>query len=362
MHRYRIFVLILLFGILPMAVVLVLAFTVVLPALNEPEPTVQVVEVRPEEPPPPPEPIKMQVALAAARWLAAGTLLSAGDVMVREVDGTELPEPRDRYVYVGEVERLADASPRRNALLGYAVRRDLSAGEPVSWATVVGPDDAQFLSTVLAGDRVAVSIPVSLATRQARIVSPGNRVDVLLAVEQNGDLVVRTIVEDVRVIAVNSRLIAEEDVRLVARTPAGGTEDLPAEARPSEVRPEVVTVTLEVQSVQAEYLALGAYEGQLSLAIRPLADAPLRHGEALQDLRSVLQLPAPEPEPEPPPEAVTRPPQAVSVRVVRGSSEATVTFSGESDAASSEELRADGGLAPEVDSAEDADAHGDESR
>lgn len=352
MRRYRTVILILLFGILPLGLVLILAFTVVLPALQQ-EPTVQVVEVQAvAEEAPPPEPVKLRVGLAAARQLRAGTLLTTGDVMMREVEGADLPQSLDRYVHVGEVEELADASPRKRMLLGFAVRRALSAGEPVTWDAVVGPDDAQFLSTVLTAGRVAVSIPVGLATRQAKVVSPGNRVDVLLAVEQGGDLVVRTIVEDVRVIAVNSRVIAEEDVRAARRTPVDD-EDIPAEASATAVRPEVVTVTLEVQPLQAEYLALGAYEGQLSLAIRPLADAPQRYDETLQNMRSLLRLP--DGQEELPPESSAAPPQPVTIRVVRGSSEETVVFSGHTNAGGDGEFLQDG--APEdVPAAVDADA------
>lgn len=331
MRRYRTVLLVLLFGVLPMVLVLILAVTVILPSLNQPEAAVEQVEVIDEEPPP--EPVKKRVALAALQALPAGTLLSAGDVTLIEVNDEELATNQDQYVYVGEVEKLADAEPRRDMLRGFAVRRALTAGEPITRGAVVGPDEAQFLATVLAADRVAVSIPVSLATRQAKLVSPGNRVDVLLAVEQDGELVVRTIVEDVRVIAVNSRVIAEEDVRRAAPTEAAESEGIPAEEDLLRPRPEVITVTLEVRPVHGEYLALGAYEGQLSLAIRGLAAAPQRLGEPIQNLRSVLRLPDEEPDEEPheEPHAVVEfipaPPQPVEVRVVRGNlAEEILTF------------------------------------
>ena len=283
MRRYRTVILVLLFGILPMVLLLVLAVTVILPALTEPEEEVAVADVEVVEEVPPPEPIGKRVVLAAGRGLPKGALLTTGDLTLEEINDSDLPQAEDRYVYVGEVEELVQAEPRKDMLRGYAVRRELALGDPISWAAVVGPYDAQFLATVLEADRVAVSIPVSLATRQARLVSPGNRVDVLLAVNQDGEQVVQTIVENVRVLAVNSRVIAEADVRPVA------DQAVPPEDAPSREPPEVITVTLEVQPVQGEHLALGAYEGQLSLAIRPLGHAlppePIRKRVVLAAVR-----------------------------------------------------------------------------
>lgn len=329
MRRYRTVILVFVFGVVPMASALVLAVTVILPSLNETDAAVEQAEVVEEAPPP--EPVMMRVALTAAGPLVPGTLLTAGDLAVTDVRDSDVSLPEEYYVYVAEVEDLGAAEPRKRVdrLRGHAVRRAMAAGEPVLWDAVVGPDDAQFLATVLAPDRVAVSIPVSLANRQAKLVSPGNRVDVLLAVEQEGELVVGTIVEDVRVIAVNSRVIAETDVSLGEQDRADGSGGgSPRDVLP-DTRPEVTTVTLEVRPVEGEHLALGAYEGQLSLAIRPLDTALRRRAQPLQNLRSVLRLPAPAPEPVADP--VRSPPLPVSVRVVRGISEETVVFSNDGD-------------------------------
>ena len=317
MRRYRTVILVLVIGVLPMVVLLVLAVTVIIPALEQPEAPVELVQ--PVEAPPPPEPVMVWVALVAARPLPVGTLLTASDLAVREVDSGDLPRSRHEYVYASEVAAPEAAEPGRHALRGFAVRQALAAGEPLTLAAVVGPDDARFLATVLAADRVAVSIPVSLATRQAKVVSPGNRVDVLLAVEQQGGRVVRTIVEDVRVIAVNSRVIAEEggrpnDSQSAARAGTGRTGPTA-----SDDRPEVLTVTLEVLPVQGEHLALGAYEGQLSLAIRPLAP-----GGGGPDRDSV---PA---DPDAPLASTLRPPpRPVAIRVMRGIDTELVVFKSE---------------------------------
>ena len=332
MRRYRTVILVFVFGIVPMAAAVVLGVTVILPSFQQTDTAVDsVVAV---EPAPPPEPVMVRVAMTAARHLLPGTLLTARDLAVEEVQDSDVPLPQEHYVYVDEVEDTGETGSlaRGGRLRGYAARRAVEAGRAVTWDAVVAPDDAQFLATVLTAGRVAVSIPVSSANRQARLVKPGNRVDVLLAVEQDGELVVQTIVEDVRVLAVNSRVIAEADISLGEQDRTDGDgEDSPTDGAAS-VPPEVTTVTLEVRPVEGEHLALGANEGQLSLAIRPLASALRRPAEPVQSLRSVLRLPEPEPEPLPEPEPVPLPEPAVdpvpppaipvSVRVVRGSSSA----------------------------------------
>ena len=326
MRRYRTVILVFVFGIVPMAAAVVLGVTVILPSFQQTDTAVDsVVAV---EPAPPPEPVMVRVAMTAARHLLPGTLLTARDLAVEEVQDSDVPLPQEHYVYVDEVEDTGETGSlaRGDLLRGYAARRAVEAGGAVTWDAVVAPDDAQFLATVLTAGRVAVSIPVSSANRQAKLVKPGNRVDVLLAVEQDGELVVQTIVEDVRVLAVNSRVIAEADISLGEQDRTDGDgEDSPTDGAAS-VPPEVTTVTLEVRPVEGEHLALGANEGQLSLAIRPLASALRRPPEPVQSLRSVLRLPEPEPEPLPEPEPVVDPvpPPAipVSVRVVRGSNSA----------------------------------------
>lgn len=330
MRRYRTVILILVFGVVPIGAALVLGVTVILPSLQQTEAAVEQDVVVEEVAPP--EPVMVQVALTATGPLSPGTLLTDGDLALEEVGDEAVPFPEEQYLHIDWIEKDVNtgASELADTFHGYAVRRSLAPGEPVPWAAVVSPRDAQFLATVLKTGQVAVSIPVSSANQQAKLVSPGNRVDVLLVIEHVGELLVRTIVENVRVIAVNSQVIAEEDVRVGVQGPADDSDSGDASA---DARSEVTTVTLEVTPVQGEHLALGAYEGQLSLAIRPHDSVPLRSTEVVQDLRSVLRLPEPEPEPLPPapePEPIAEPlsplPEPVLVRVIRGTSEEEVRF------------------------------------
>ena len=250
MHRYRVVIMVVLLGVLPVVAV----FFLTLSYLREPEPAQAEVEPVVEEEEPAPEP-QMRRVFAASRELPVGTLL-------RDEDLTELEVESDA-VASGQVPVPDDAAGSR--LRGYVVREALGAGAPVAWAAVVGPHQSGFLAAVLEPGKRAVTIRVGPATGHAGLVDPGDRVDVILSAElalDGGDrnVFATTIVEDLRVLAVDRR------IGTGAGPPPGGEE---AEAGPE--RTEVMTATLEVTPAQGERLVLGEREGTLSLAVRSLA-------------------------------------------------------------------------------------------
>ena len=250
MHRYRVVIMVVLLGVLPVVAV----FFLTLSYLREPEPAQAEVEPVAEEEEPAPEP-RMRRVFAASRELPVGTLL-------RDEDLTELEVESDA-VASGQVPVPDDAAG--SLLRGYVVREALGAGAPVTWAAVVGPDQSGFLAAVLEPGKRAVTIRVGPATGHAGLVDPGDRVDVILSAElalDGGDRSVfaTTIVEDARVLAVDRR------IGTGAGPPPGGEE---AEAGPE--RTEVMTATMEVTPAQGERLVLGEREGTLSLAVRSLA-------------------------------------------------------------------------------------------
>ena len=110
------------------------------------------------------------------------------------------------------------------------------------------------------------------ATSHAGLIDPGDRVDVILSAELVVDgadrsAYARTIVEDVRVVAIDRRVGSGAD-------PAAGGADERVE------RTEVTTATLEAWPEQADRLVLGEHEGSLSLAVRSLAAAGTSSGAA----------------------------------------------------------------------------------
>ena len=263
MQRYRVIILLVLFGVLPV----VAAFFFALSFLGqeeaaEPEPVVAPSVV--EAPPPPPPPTRE--VLATARALPVGTLIGPGDLIELMVDRSE--------VHADHVVVDRDTTP--DTLRGYAVREPLAPGVPLTWPVVVAPGQSGFLAAVLEAGTRAVTIRVGSSTSQAALIDPGDRVDVILTAELEDDegerdMLARTIVEDVRLVAVDRRIVAQPV----------GEQAGPDEDGESAERAELVTATLEVTPAQGDRLVLGEQRGSLSLAVRSLAGAGARTPDAV---------------------------------------------------------------------------------
>lgn len=296
MRRFRMVIIMVMLAVVPLGVGLVVY------SWTPGDEVVQVSAPPPpmESPAPPPPPPETRTVLAAARDLPLGTLL-------REEDFAEIE------VLKGSVRRgyvVADDPMAADAVRGHAVREAIAAGVPLSWSAIVGPGQRGFLAAVLRPGTRAVTIELGPATRHAGLIDPGDRVDVILTatlrmVDGSQGVFTRTILEDVRVVAID-RLVEE------------GTDAL---GQGSEVeRSEIVTATLEVSPAQANRLTHGGLEGQLSLAVRALAGSSPPISNEPVDLPQLLSLPTePEPEPEPEPEVETEPTPVKAVRIIRGS-------------------------------------------
>ena len=271
MQRYRVVIMLVLFGVLPV----VAAFFVALSFLGEQEVEPTQAEVKPvtEEAPPPPEPPQTRQVFAAARAMPAGTLIGEDDLITLELDPDAIR--KEHIIVPGE-----QAS---HPLRGHVVREALAEGAPLTRSAVVGPGQRGFLAAVLRPGARAVTIRVGPATSHAGLIDPGDRVDVILSAElavDGGDRSVfaRTIVEDVRVVAIDRQI--------------GGGADSPGGGEDGEIeRTEMMTATLEASPAQGDRLVLGEHEGRLSLAVRSLAAVTVAQNasepEAV-DLREML--------------------------------------------------------------------------
>ena len=281
MQRYRVVIMLVLFGVLPV----VAAFFVALSFLGEQEVEPTQAEVKPvtEEAPPPPEPPQTRQVFAAARAMPAGTLIGEDDLITLELDPDAV---RKEHIIVPDEVVLEEIVPGEQAshpLRGHVVREALAEGAPLTRSVVVGPGQRGFLAAVLRPGARAVTIRVGPATSHAGLIDPGDRVDVILSAElavDGGDRSVfaRTIVEDVRVVAIDRQVGSGAD------SPGGG-EDGEIE------RTEMMTATLEASPAQGDRLVLGEHEGRLSLAVRSLAAVTVAQNaseaEAV-DLREML--------------------------------------------------------------------------
>ena len=269
MQRYRVVIMLVLFGVLPV----VGAFFVALSFLEEEESEPAEVALVAEEPPPEPESPPAQEVLAAARALPIGTLLDEDNLTRLPLDSHDV-DANDHFVVGDPVDRpVVDDTVSAQALRGRAVREAIAEGAPITRSAIVGPRQKGFLATVLKPGSRAVTIRVGPATSHARLIVPGDRVDVILSAElavEGGDrsVLARTIVEDVRVVAIDRRTEGDE------------------ETEPTEM----VTATLEASPAQGDRLVLGENEGTLSLSVRSLASAqdPTDTAPSAVDLREML--------------------------------------------------------------------------
>ena len=144
-------------------------------------------------------------------------------------------------------------------LLGTVVRNPVTAGQPLTQGSLVGPNDRGFLAAALGPGMRAVTVPVSTTSGVAGFVFPGDRVDVILTqdVAGGGDgpalKVSETIVRNLRVLATDQRIDSkDEEGKTVVKT--------------------FSMVTVEATPRLAEKVAVAQSLGTLSLSLRSIAD------------------------------------------------------------------------------------------
>ncbi len=144
-------------------------------------------------------------------------------------------------------------------LLGTVVRNPITAGQPVTRGSLVGPNDRGFLAAALGPGMLAITVPVSVSTGVAGFIFPGDRVDMMLTqqVAGGGDgpplKVTETIVRNLRILATDQRIDQKD-----------------AEGKMAPV--VAATVTFEATPKIAEKILVAQSMGQLSLSLRSIAD------------------------------------------------------------------------------------------
>jgi pilus assembly protein CpaB len=139
------------------------------------------------------------------------------------------------------------------------VRNAITAGQPVTRGSLVGPQDRGFLAAALAPGMRAITVPVSVSSSVAGFVFPGDHIDLMLTqqVQGGGDgpalKVSETIIRNLRVLATDQRITSTDE----------------------EGKTKVQTfsnVTLEVTPKIAEKISVAQSLGSLSLSLRSIAD------------------------------------------------------------------------------------------
>ena len=282
-------------------VVVIGAFLLLRGTAPDPPPPAQVVEEPPPppqeeepEPAPPPEP-NYPTVLVATQDIRPGVLLEPEMVAWQEW----------REALNVELSVVKDAVDIRQAL-GAVALHPIDKGSLISFDRVIRPGHPAFITAVLRPGHRAVTVEVDAATTAARIIYPGDHVDVIMVLDGGrfADVgpAAQVLVRNVRVLAVGSSSLE------LGRFNTAQVAGIGASPTP----PEGDTYTLEVTPVDAERLVLGAANGRLTLAMRSLAQrTEFGAGARLTRLGEVLRLPDEGAEDAPPV-------LPVKVRVIRG--------------------------------------------
>lgn len=207
------------------------------------------------------EPVTQVVQEARVRVLAAKTGIGLGQRLTPEsVEWIDWPEGAVRSEYI-----TTDAKPDAITEMSGAVARfEFFPGEPIrADKLALGADG--YLSAVLDTGTRGVSVVVSASSASGGFIVPNDRVDVVLtrsASAEAGGQVSDTILRNVRVLAINTRL--------------GETGETGAPADPEDPRAEIFAneaiATLQLDPGQSEVIINAATSGRLTLVLRPFVD------------------------------------------------------------------------------------------
>jgi pilus assembly protein CpaB len=198
------------------------------------------------------------VTEARAQILVAKTPIGVGERLSdQNIQWQDWPELALRPEYI-----TASATPEAMTdMKGAVARFEFFPGEPIREQKLVRSDQG-YLSAVLDKGMRGVSISVTAESGAGGFIVPNDHVDVILSRASAEGQLSETILTNVRVLAINTRL---GEV---------GTTGAPAD--PNDPRAEIFAnqaiATLELDPGQAETIVNAGQMGKLSLALRSIVD------------------------------------------------------------------------------------------
>jgi pilus assembly protein CpaB len=210
--------------------------------------------------------------------------------------GTQV-EPR----HVAMIQMLKGTAPEgvfpaSAAVEGKIARAPIMKGEILLAGRFADQGEGSTLATVITEDMRAVSVRVNDVVGVAGFLLPGNRVDVVSAYRDGQETRSETIVQNVKVLAVDQTAATEKNEPVVVRA-----------------------VTLEVTPADAERLALAAERGAIQLALRnPLDDRLVAMRSGTPVVVPAPASPAAQPARPRPRVRMGPPPVDTTITVIRG--------------------------------------------
>jgi pilus assembly protein CpaB len=199
--------------------------------------------------------VKTVPVLVAAKDIDVGERLASGSIIWKEW-------PSDNVL-----DNMITKDEKPDADVSMAETRariQMFEGETISEKKIVDPKGGGFMSAVLPKGMRALSVAISARSSAGGFIMPNDKVDILLTRKNSGSSSsarTETVISNVRVLAINQ----------IFRQAKEGEEVALKEGQ---------TATVELSSPQAEIIARVESEGELSLALRSIAE---NDGKAMDD-------------------------------------------------------------------------------
>ena len=205
----------------------------------------------PEAPkaPEPPPPLATVDVLVAKSDLETAQVITEGDVGWQTWPAASAGS---------NVIRKTDRPEATKDFVGAIVRTPVLAGDPIRDSKVVAANGRGFMATILPHGLRAVSVDIAPDTDAGGFILPNDHVDVVLTQkptstgrQDNPDFVSKTILSNVRVLAVDQTIGDKEGQKVIVGK----------------------TATIQVDPQQAEILANARQQGTVSLALRSILNS-----------------------------------------------------------------------------------------
>jgi pilus assembly protein CpaB len=231
--------------------------------------------------------ISLLLAVAAAwvanRWLISQTASAnvapdTAAVMTAAIDiplGTKIEARHVAPIQMFEGTSPDSAFKTLAEVEGKIALADIMKGELLHKARFADQGGGSALAAVVAENMRAVSVRVNDVVGVAGFLLPGNRVDVVAAYRERQDVLSETVVQNVKVLAIDQSATSDKNEPVVVRA-----------------------VTLEVTPADAEKLILAEQRGSIQLALRnPLDEAVTKKPVAAVAAVAAVKVRPPPPAP-----------------------------------------------------------------
>jgi pilus assembly protein CpaB len=226
-------------------------------------------------PTPAPEVVEV-VQSPTTKVLVAKDAIGVAERLTEEnTEWLDWPENAVRPDYV-TIAAMPDA---QTALAGSVARFEFFPGEPIRDIKLVKTNQG-YLSAVLEPGKRGVSFSVTDVTASGGFIVPNDKVDVVLTQEVNDTEVSQTLLSNVKVLALGTRL---------GEVGATGAPADPENPRAEQFAGATIA-TVELTPAEAEILINASQVGSLSLVLRSVADFNDKPGDMVQASNQTVKV------------------------------------------------------------------------